>query len=315
MWRNSRFLILVVLLVLSELNALSVSANGDVEKQLKAEYQGKVLTLRHFYSGEHLRFGPDGNLIGEAKIGSWTVDGQLLVKNIHLRGRILNIEGRRLSLFFDPDTKQFRDVSDVREGDQAAKLFTTLRDRGSPRQLAQQQHVEIEIELASETPDSKEISLATNTIFLAPPESLADVVPSFWRSFFARQEGRAEEEPSFDEPVYRAKQGEVSAPSVLYQPEPEYSEPAREAGYQGMVAMSFVVDTSGTPKDIQITKPAGLGLDEKSVEAVSAWKFQPGQRQQECWETSRLPADGWTKQQPAMKRRHAFPQSSTHVAL
>jgi hypothetical protein len=34
-------------------------------------------------------------------------------------------------------------------------------------------------------------------------------VPSFWRSFFARQEARAEREPSFDEPVYRAKPGEV----------------------------------------------------------------------------------------------------------
>jgi TonB family protein len=280
MWRNNCSLILAVPLLFSMLNALSVSANGeDVERQLKSEYQGKVLTLRHFYSGADLRFGPDGNLIGEAEIGSWTVCAKLLVKSIDLRGRILNIEGRRLFMFFDPDTKQFRDVSAVREGDPAAKLFTALRDRGSPRDLAHEQHVEIEIELASEIPDTKEISLATNSIFLAPTESLGKAVPSFWRGYFARQEGQTENEPSFDEPVYRAKQGEVSVPRAAYMPDPEYSEPARQAGYQGVVAMSFVVDTNGTPKDIQITKPAGLGLDEKAVEALGAWKFQPGQRE------------------------------------
>jgi TonB family protein len=43
--------------------------------------------------------------------------------------------------------------------------------------------------------------------------------------------------------------------------------------------MSFVVDKAGIPKNIQITKPVSLGLDEKSVEAVSAWKFEPGQKE------------------------------------
>jgi TonB family protein len=280
MWRNCWSLILAVPLLFAALNTLSLSAHAeDVEKQLKSKYQGKVLTLRHFYNGEHLRFSPDGNLLGEAEIGPWTVDAQLLVKSIYLHGRILSIEGRRLFMFFDADTKQFREVSAVRKGDPAAKLFTTLRDRGSPRDLAPQQHVEIEIELASETPDPKEISLATNIIFLGPTEPLATVVPSFWRSYFARQEGQTEHEPFFDEPVYRAKQSGVSAPHAIYMPDPEYCEPARRAGYQGMVAMSFVVDNDGTPKDIQITKPAGLGLDEKSVEALGSWKFQPGQRE------------------------------------
>lgn len=280
MWRNRRFLILSVPLLFSALNSLSPWANGeDVEKQLRSEYQGKVLTLRHFYSGEHLRFGPDGNLIGKAEIGSWTVDAKLLVKSIDLRGRILNIDGRRLFMFFDPNTKQFRVVSAVRKDDPAATLFTTLRDRGSPRDLAQEQHVEIDIELASEAPDPKEISLATNVVFLAPTESLVRVVPSFWRSYLAQEEGQTENEPSFDGPVYRAKQGEVSAPHALDMPDPEYCESARRAGYQGSVAMSFVVDTNGRPKDIQITKPAGLGLDEKAVEALSAWRFQPGQKE------------------------------------
>ena len=196
-----------------------------------------------------------------------------------MRDHILTIQGRRLFLFFDPGSKQFRDISALRKGDEAAKLFTSLPDRGSPRNLARQQHVEIEIELASATPDSNEISMATNTIFLPLGESLAHVVPGFWRSYFAQQEGRTENDQSSDERVYRAKQGEVSAPHAVYTLNPEYSEAARQAGYESTVVMSLVADASGVPRDIQITKPAGLGLDEKAVEALRAWKFQPGQRE------------------------------------
>ena len=35
----------------------------DVQQDLNKEYVGKVLTLRHFYEGDHLRFLSDGNLV------------------------------------------------------------------------------------------------------------------------------------------------------------------------------------------------------------------------------------------------------------
>ena len=104
-------------------------------------------------------------------------------------------------------------------------------------------------------------------------------MPSFWRNYFKRQEGQADDGESPYAPVYRANLDGILAPHLLYAPDPEYSEEARKAGYQGTVMMSFVVDKAGIPKNIQITKPAGLGLDEKSVEAVSAWKFEPGQKE------------------------------------
>jgi TonB family protein len=285
MSRNRRYVTLTVLCLCPLLNVLAVSAEGeDIEKQLRSEYQGKVITLRHFYSGERLRFGADGILIGEAAVGPWTVDGQLQVESIHLRGRILKIEGRRLSMFFDADRNQFRDLSSVRKDERAAKQFTKVGDRGWKKTLAKQERIDIEIELVSETPAAREIFLTTNAIFLAPTESLAEVVPSFWHRYFKRQEGRTDDDRSLYAPLYRMKEGRVLeegvlAPHSLSAPGPEYSEEARKAGYQGTVTMSFVVDTAGTPKDIQITQPSGLGLDEKSVEAVSAWKFEPGQKE------------------------------------
>lgn len=72
--------------------------------------------------------------------------------------------------------------------------------------------------------------------------------------------------------------GGVSAPSVLFKVEPEYSEEARKAKFQGTVVLSIVVDPSGKARDVRVIRPLGLGLDEKAIEAVMKWRFKPGQK-------------------------------------
>jgi periplasmic protein TonB len=72
--------------------------------------------------------------------------------------------------------------------------------------------------------------------------------------------------------------GGVSPPSILYKVEPEYSEEARKAKFQGTVLLFVVVDEKGNPRDIKILRPLGLGLDQKAVEAVEKWKFSPGKK-------------------------------------
>jgi protein TonB len=72
--------------------------------------------------------------------------------------------------------------------------------------------------------------------------------------------------------------GGVSAPSIIYKVEPEYSEEARKAKFQGTVLLFVVVDEHGNPRDIKILRPLGLGLDQKAIEAVEKWKFSPGKK-------------------------------------
>ena len=72
--------------------------------------------------------------------------------------------------------------------------------------------------------------------------------------------------------------GSVSAPVATFKPEPEYSEEARKAKYQGEVWLSVVVDEKGVPQDIKVTRKLGLGLDEKAIEAVRKWRFKPGMK-------------------------------------
>ncbi len=75
--------------------------------------------------------------------------------------------------------------------------------------------------------------------------------------------------------VYRTGLG-VTAPALLYKVEPEYSEEARQAKYQGVVVLRVVVDPAGRVQNPQVIRSLGLGLDEKAIEAVSKWKFRPG---------------------------------------
>jgi TonB family protein len=69
--------------------------------------------------------------------------------------------------------------------------------------------------------------------------------------------------------------GGVSAPVPIFKPEPEYSEEARKAKFQGAVLLSIVILPDGSTSNIRVVRPLGLGLDEKAIEAVQKWKFRP----------------------------------------
>ena len=70
--------------------------------------------------------------------------------------------------------------------------------------------------------------------------------------------------------------GGVSAPSLRSKVEPEYSEEARKAKYQGTVLLYVQVDPSGKPVNMRVLHSLGFGLDEKAIEAVKQWQFKPG---------------------------------------
>ena len=75
--------------------------------------------------------------------------------------------------------------------------------------------------------------------------------------------------------VFNAGTGGYGMPACLYCPEPQFSDEAVKAKYQGMVELVAVITADGRATDIQVVRPVGLGLDEKAVEAVRTWRFTP----------------------------------------
>lgn len=69
--------------------------------------------------------------------------------------------------------------------------------------------------------------------------------------------------------------GGVSAPILVYGPDPEFSDEARRAKYEGVCVVELVVDAQGNPQDEKVVRALGMGLDQKAIEAVRRYKFKP----------------------------------------
>ncbi len=70
----------------------------------------------------------------------------------------------------------------------------------------------------------------------------------------------------------------TTAPVAIHKAEPEYTQAARDAGLQGEVWLTVVIDEKGVPTEIVVKRSLGLGLDEKAIEAVRKWRFKPAMK-------------------------------------
>jgi periplasmic protein TonB len=69
--------------------------------------------------------------------------------------------------------------------------------------------------------------------------------------------------------------GGVTAPQVIHQVDPDFTEQARAARLQGQVTIQLIVDSNGNPEDMQVVHHLGMGLDQKALEAVQQYRFRP----------------------------------------
>jgi TonB family protein len=269
---------------------LTMLAHGSVsDADLQKQYGGKVLTLRRFYPGKFLHFDAAGQLHflhfdgadkpdSTVTPGAWTVNGQVRVQTIYLKDGVIHIWGQRLFLFFDPEEKQLRALDSVTKTEPISKLF---REKVGDW-AAQEGKIEIAVECGVAHPEMSDLTKVMNAVFLAPGETLASwvLVPDFWNSYLSK--------PNLG-PTVRANllgialglehgRSGVSPPLQTYAPEPSYSDIAHRAKYHATTTLAVVVDPDGSPHHIQILTPAGLGLDEAAVAAVSTWRFDPGKR-------------------------------------
>jgi TonB family protein len=72
--------------------------------------------------------------------------------------------------------------------------------------------------------------------------------------------------------------GRISAPVVIHSVDPEFSDEARRAKYQGVCLVSLIVDAQGNPQNVHVARALGMGLDEKATEAVRQYKFKPAMK-------------------------------------
>lgn len=76
--------------------------------------------------------------------------------------------------------------------------------------------------------------------------------------------------------AYRAG-GAVTAPRVITEVKPTYTDEALFQKIQGTVVLELVVQSSGRPSEIRVVRSLDPGgLDQQAVIAASQWRFEPG---------------------------------------
>ena len=69
--------------------------------------------------------------------------------------------------------------------------------------------------------------------------------------------------------------GGVTVPACVYCPNPNYTEEARAAKFNGTVILQVVVTAEGRVENISVVRKAGYGLEQNAIETVRKWQFKP----------------------------------------
>jgi TonB family protein len=77
------------------------------------------------------------------------------------------------------------------------------------------------------------------------------------------------------EKIYHVGHG-VTAPRLTHSVDAEFTQKAKQAKYQGVSVVQCVVDTNGMPQHVHTVRKLRMGLDEKAIEAVRQYRFEPG---------------------------------------
>ena len=77
-----------------------------------------------------------------------------------------------------------------------------------------------------------------------------------------------------DPGAVRPRTGKVP-PRAIYTSNPEYTQKALNAGIHGIVILTLTVGADGLAHDVKVIVGLGYGLDERAIEAVQSWKFEP----------------------------------------
>ena len=76
---------------------------------------------------------------------------------------------------------------------------------------------------------------------------------------------------------YRPGSG-ITAPRLLREIKPAYTEEARRRGLEGDVMLEIVVQRDGAVGDVRVLRGLGAGLDQRAADAVRQWRFSPARR-------------------------------------
>ena len=231
----------VILLLGVFLAQVSCARADGVKDELNHKYKNQLLALRSPLTGRTQKFDSSGQPVNPPSPGQWLFYGGIYVEKLDVSSDTLRLEGPQ--------------VAPTGEKKKGKPVFVPI---GRPIT------VEIHLDQPLASPDQAEAVM--NHVFFLGAEALQHTNPEYRRSDNASSAG----------PVYSSAKEGVKFPQALYTPEPDFSEQARKARYQGTAILNVVVDKDGNTSRIRLERPLGMGLDENAMERLKTWRFKPG---------------------------------------
>lgn len=76
---------------------------------------------------------------------------------------------------------------------------------------------------------------------------------------------------------YRPGAG-ITAPSIQREVRPDYTDEGRRRAIEGEVVLEIVVRADGSVGTVKLLRALGAGLDQRAIDAVRQWRFNPAKR-------------------------------------
>ena len=238
------------------------AAYAQTANDLATSLEKHNFVLRNYYTDDNLTFDSSGKLVSGGTPGFGPTDGLVEVEKVEIKRRAMTLIGQRPIYVWNAAQSEY----------EVANLGRKIK---------------IEIDLPSTGPS--DILPFLNHVFLPVPELQAskcidtDIkVHDFALMTLTQKQSLGAEEPSETrrvcfpggERAYFKAHG-VQLPKPIHIPDPQYPDTARRDARQGTVILDFILDTSGEPTTLVISRPLGYGFEEAALTAVERWRFQP----------------------------------------
>ncbi len=213
------------------------------------------MTLRSYSAEPVARYEWVNNKLVATPGNAFTL-GEFTTRSAKLKGNVLRIEGTRGTLVRDAEKKVL-----VRTGDTTMRLEIDLHNAPTTLPL-----LALEKMLFFED-EAKAIA--------GLPMLLSEILPLNTTGVTAAKCGCIRIFDGGQWMKLALKDPQVSQPKLTFSAEPEFSEEARRQKVSGDVVVEIYVNSGGHVEDVWIGRPVGFGLDEKAVETVRQYIFEP----------------------------------------
>jgi hypothetical protein len=245
------------ILLLGGAAALRAEVSEPDQTALRSQYLKKVLIFRRSYRAlSRLEVNLDGSVAGNLAPGFWSMDGACQVKDLEFRKDSVTVECAKL-------------WANIKDDSQLHYFPASAALKGKSEYP---ENIDIVFRTAKTEVSAAHFKQRVKQIFLGEEDSMLAAAPAPIAAYIQK----VAIEPDIDPTGTKAFAG--TPPKPVATPAPDLSREALMVGQAGKESFILLVDEEGRASVMGFTHLLQYGLEETTMEAVKAWKFQPAMK-------------------------------------